>query len=236
MCSKRSGLDGGYILQGFYGASASAEEVHMESDAYAKNSVRYDRLTEPSASKLRKKGLEVFPPRENLKILDVCCGTGTLLALYARPGCDLVGIDLSPSMLDLARQKLGSSARLLLEDARHMSFPDAQFDLVTIMLALHEMPADTRLRVLGECLRVTKPGGRVLVIDFHYGPYPFPRGWLLKAFIVWAELGAGREHFSHYREFLATRGLDALVEKSGAIVERRFVFDPGVAALYLLKR
>jgi ubiquinone/menaquinone biosynthesis C-methylase UbiE len=207
----------------------------MEKDPYEKFAVRYDRLTGSPPAKFRAGGVAIYPPRENLKILDVGCGTGEMLVTYAKPGCELVGIDRSPSMLDVARQKLGSTAKLLLENATHMSFADGTFDLVTCMLALHEMPAEDRPRVLRECRRVMKPGGHILLIDFHYGPYTFPRGRLYKMLIVFAEMNAGKEHFAHYREFLSHRGLDGLVEGSGITVERRFVFGPGTAAIYLLK-
>jgi ubiquinone/menaquinone biosynthesis C-methylase UbiE len=206
----------------------------MQNDPYEKFAARYDRLAGSPPVRFRKAGIEIFPPRENLKILDVGCGTGEMLVTYTRPGCELTGIDVSPSMLDVARQKLGTAARLALEDATHMSFADASFDLVTCMLALHEMPAVDRPRVLKECVRVTKPGGHILLIDFHGGPYPFPRGWLYKMMILLAEKNAGKEHFANYKEFLAHRGLDGLVESSGITVERRFVFPAGIAAIYLL--
>jgi len=44
------------------------------------------------------------------------------------------------------------------------------FDLVSVTFVLHEMEPDLRVQVLGECRRVTKPGGRILLMDFHYGP------------------------------------------------------------------
>ena len=206
----------------------------MQNDPYVKLAARYDRSVEPAASKLREQGLRVFPPRDGLAVLDVGCGTGTQLGLYARPGCRLVGIDPSPAMLEMARQKLGASAELHLEDATRMSFADGTFDLVTVVLVLHEMNPQIRPQVLKECRRVTKPEGRILVIDFHYGPYTFLRGWLYKAFVIWAELGAGREHFSNYRNFMASRGLDALVAAEHVPVVRRFVFETGIAAIYLL--
>jgi ubiquinone/menaquinone biosynthesis C-methylase UbiE len=207
----------------------------MEKDPYAKFATRYDRLAGSPPVIFRAKAMEICPPRENLKILDVGCGTGEMLRTYGKPGCELTGIDVSPSMLDVARGKLGGSARLMLENAARMSFPDGAFDLVTCMLTLHEMAADDRPRVLAECRRVAKPGGRILLIDFHYGPFSFPRGWLYRMMIRVAERNAGREHFAHYREFLAQQGLDGLVQRSGATVESRFVFDAGIAAIFLLK-
>jgi ubiquinone/menaquinone biosynthesis C-methylase UbiE len=208
--------------------------MYMKNDPYARLAARYDRSVGSAAALLRTRGMMIFPPREGLKVLDVGCGTGEQLASYAKPGCELIGIDLSPSMLEVASRKLASSARLLLEDATHMSFPDASFDLVTCVLALHEMPAEDRPHVVAECRRVTKSGGHILLIDFHYGPYQFPRGWFYKLFILWAEIGAGREHFSNYRDFIANRGLDSLVESARVSVETRFVFETGIAAIYLL--
>jgi ubiquinone/menaquinone biosynthesis C-methylase UbiE len=207
----------------------------MEKDPYVNMSEKYDRQVEPSARRLRELGRALFPPRENLKILDVACGTGNQLSLYRMAGCQLFGIDCSPSMLEVARRKFGQSADLRLEDASHMSFASGTFDLVTIVLALHEMPAATRPSVLAESLRVAKPDGRVMVIDFHFGPYAFPKGWAQKLFILIMEMGAGREHFSNYRDFIRHRGLEGLVAEQNSTVEKHFVPATGTAAVYLLK-
>jgi ubiquinone/menaquinone biosynthesis C-methylase UbiE len=207
----------------------------MKKDAYASASRKYDRMVEPSARRLREPGLTLFPPRDNLKILDVACGTGNQLALYNRAGCELSGVDRSPAMLEVARQKLGQSADLRLEDASRMSFAGGTFDLVTIALALHEMPSGVRPVVLQECRRVAKTDGRILIIDFHFGPYPFPRGWAQKLFVLMMEIGAGREHFANYRDFMRRRGLVGLIAEQNAPVERRFIFTTGIAAIYLLK-
>src|SRR5271157_454918 len=115
------------------------EEIAMTQDAYRFYAEIYDKAYEPAEKKLRKIGLEVFPPQENLSILDVGCGTGTQLALYKKSGCKLTGIDQSPAMLAAAHQKLGEAAELRLEDATHMTFASQTFDLVTVVLVLHEM-------------------------------------------------------------------------------------------------
>jgi ubiquinone/menaquinone biosynthesis C-methylase UbiE len=207
----------------------------MEKDPYASMSKRYDRTVEPAARPLRERAYTVFPPRENLKILDVACGTGNQLVSYAMAGCQMSGVDCSPSMLAIAQRKLGQNADLRLEDASHMSFANGTFDLVTIVLALHEMPTATRLAVLQECRRVAKPDGRIMMIDFHYGPYSFPKGWSQKLFILMMEIGAGRKHFRNYRDFLRRRGLAGLAEEINAPVEKRFISETGTAAIYLLK-
>jgi len=207
----------------------------MNPDAYRFYSKIYDKVYEPAAKRLRFMGIKIFPPQENLAVLDVGCGTGTQLALYQKAGCKLYGIDLSPSMLAAARQKLGDSADLRLEDASKMSFAAATFDLVTIVLALHEMPAGLRCEILEECRRVVKPDGRMMLMDYHFGPHPFPMGWVWKAMVVMMEMSAGRQHYANYRDFISRRGLQGLVGDLGLRVDKCFVTESGVAAIYLLK-
>ena len=208
----------------------------MEHDAYRRYASIYDRLYEPVARRLREAGLRLLSPRKNISILDVCCGTGTQLALYKIDGCRLVGIDLSPSMLDVARQKLGQDAELRQEDATHMSFPGGSFDLVTMVLSLHEMPSNLRPAVLRECMRVVASGGSIMLMDFHNGPYPFPRGWLWKSLLTIMEISMGRAHFANYRDFLAHGALEGLIAEQGFAIQKRFVFESGVAAVYVVRR
>ena len=150
----------------------------MDRDRYRFHAKVYDRFYEPAAARLRNVGLSMFPPRENLSILDVGCGTGTQLALYQKAGCKLFGIDLSPAMLAIARRKLGESATLQVEDASRLMFGSGTFDLVTAVLILHEMPTNLRSAVLRECIRVVKADGRIMLMDYHFGPHPFPLGWV----------------------------------------------------------
>ena len=83
-------------------------------DPYQKFVRRYDALVEPFISALRRMGLKMVPPKDGMLVLDIGCGTGTSLRLYHDAGCRAFGIDLSPSMLAVARNKLGARADLLL--------------------------------------------------------------------------------------------------------------------------
>ena len=207
----------------------------MKKDPYSFYARCYDRFFEPTAKRLRTAGLKLYPPKENLCVLDVGCGTGTQLALYQRAQCTLTGIDLSPAMLAVAKRKLGAAAELHLADASHMPFSGSMFDLVTVVLVMHEMPAMLRSAVLQECRRVVKANGRILLMDYHIGPYPLPRGWLWKMVVTAMELSAGPVHFWHYRDFIARGGLDGLISQQQLSVDRKFIFESGVAAVYLVK-
>jgi ubiquinone/menaquinone biosynthesis C-methylase UbiE len=136
--------------------------------------------------------------------------------------------------LERAKAKLGGSAELRNMDASFMCFEDDSFDLVTVVLTLHEMPAAMRTDVVRECRRVVKPGGNVMLIDYYTGPYPFLQGWLWKIMITLSEISAGRRHFRNYRGFLKRGGLQSICDALGTTIKRKYVTDSGVAAIYLL--
>lgn len=106
---------------------------------------------------------------ETPKVLDVACGTGRFLAMAATalPQASFYGLDLSAHYLAHARRELRNVRHLSLveENAEAMPFADAHFDVTTSVFLFHELPKDARRRVLGELARVTKPGGRVIILD-----------------------------------------------------------------------
>ncbi len=207
----------------------------MGADAYRRMAGMYDQVVEPAAAALRRKGMEILPPREDISILDVGCGTGTQLALYRRPGCRLAGVDLSPSMVERAKAKLGDAAEIRCEDATRMTFESGSFDVVMLVTVLHELPPALWRPLLDECVRVTRTDGSILVLDYHTGPYPFPRGWVWKSVITFMELLAGRDHFANYRTFMRSGGLDGLISATGLSIANRYIPESRTAAAYLLR-
>jgi ubiquinone/menaquinone biosynthesis C-methylase UbiE len=205
-------------------------------DPYRRTARFYDTLVEPPNVVLRRIGLQMCPPWEGMRVLEVGCGTGANLSLYENAGCDVFGIDLSPAMLEVASRKLSERADLRLADAAEMPYADDSFDLVTSFLTLHEMPAATRAAVMDEMVRVVNQRGRLLLIDYRSGPIRFPKGWLLKTLIVSIELAAGREHFRNYRDFLARQGLPGLISLHGLSVETEKVVSAGNMHAYVARK
>ncbi|MFI0740703.1 methyltransferase domain-containing protein [Streptomyces sp. NPDC021100] len=106
--------------------------------------------------------------RPGERVLDAGCGPGYLLEEMARetgPDGVLRGVDVSASMLDLARRRCGGDGRVGLEEGRceELPFPDGSFDAVVSSQVL-EYVEDVE-GALAEFARVLRPGGRVVVLD-----------------------------------------------------------------------
>jgi ubiquinone/menaquinone biosynthesis C-methylase UbiE len=209
----------------------------MACDPYTLRAGLYDPFVESVAKGIRSACLTIYPPQEGMIVLDVGCGTGTQLALYKCAGCRVLGIDRSAAMLAIARKKLGPSVDLRLGDARFLPYPDRSFDLVTCILALHEMPSIMRPSVLSEGKRVLKKDGRILLVDYQPGPHAFPDGWMAKAVVLFFEIAAGWRHFRNYRDFLGRRGLVPLIEAEQLSVgASKRVANGNVSIVLLSKR
>jgi ubiquinone/menaquinone biosynthesis C-methylase UbiE len=104
------------------------------------------------------------------------------------------------------------------------------------MLSLHEMSSETRAAVLNEMKRVLKNDGRLLLIDFHPGPYQPLHGWISKAIIFFSELAAGREHFKNYRQFMATDGLSTFMAQQEMKIEKESILAGGTFAVRLVSK
>jgi len=97
--------------------------------------------------------------------LEVAIGTGLNLPFYAQE-VQLTGIDFSPAMLGIARDRarqLGRTVNLREADALALPFPDASFDTVVCTFSLCAIPEDRR--AVTEMSRVLRPGGLLLLAD-----------------------------------------------------------------------
>ncbi|MCC6831007.1 MAG: class I SAM-dependent methyltransferase [Thermoleophilia bacterium] len=96
------------------------------------------------------------------RVLDVACGAGNATLPAARTGADVVGLDLTPGLLDAARAEAGRQGlrvRWVEGDAQELPFPDASFDVVLSTFGC--MFAPDQVRAAGELTRVLRPGGRL---------------------------------------------------------------------------
>lgn len=135
---------------------------------------RYDRLNDLQSAGLhrlwKRRLVDLANVTPGARALDVCCGTGDIAQRLVRAGADVVGLDFSEAMLTVARDRARSprpqvgSLKFVHGDALQLPFGDAEFDIVTVGYGLRNLASwEIGLR---EMMRVAKPGGRVLVLDF----------------------------------------------------------------------
>jgi len=122
--------------------------------------------------RLRDAALECLGDSIAGRTLQVACVYGDLTQrLVERLGEDswLDVVDILPVQLENLARKLGPEARTTLElsDSADLKVEDGQYDQVLVFFLLHEQPVETRKKTVSEALRVTKPGGRVLFVDYH---------------------------------------------------------------------
>ncbi len=114
----------------------------------------------------------LVPPQGESPILDLCTGTGDLALAYDRAAgkrVPVVGADFCHEMLLRAeaktqRKEAQDRIRYLEADAQHLPFPDNHFQIATVAFGLRNV-TDTD-RGIAEMVRVTKPGGRVAILEF----------------------------------------------------------------------
>ena len=145
------------------------------------------RLTFPDAA-VKRTLVEQARIETGMRVLDVGCGTGTLVVMLARaqPGADITGLDGDPEILRLAREKARAAAvgvNLIEGRATALPFEDASFDRVTTSLVLHHLTAEDKARSLREMHRVLRPGG-----ELHIADWGKPHGPLMRAAFLSVQL------------------------------------------------
>ncbi len=161
--------------------------------------------------------IEWINPQPGEKILDICCGTGTLTIMLAKrlTGTGkVVGIELSPSQLRIARKKEKPDGVFFIqEDAQDIPFEDCYFDKSVICGALHKMPQEVRKNVLSEAYGVTRPGGRIVIIE-HNKP---DRKWKANLFDFMERINP---EYPTYKNMLKC-GLTNKIEQAGFRIVRK---------------
>ncbi|MDR3081094.1 MAG: class I SAM-dependent methyltransferase [Streptomyces sp.] len=151
-------------------------------------------------------------------VLEVAIGTGRNLEFYPE-GVSLTGLDLSPAMLDLARQRaaaLGRQVELREGDAHHMPFPDASFDTVVCTLGLCSVP-DHRA-VIADMHRLLRPGGQLVLLD-HVGSH--------HKLIFFGQRFLEKSMLRQCGDYQTRRPLP-LVQQAGFVIEYQKRFKAGV--------
>ena len=130
----------------------------------------YDRMNSVMTAGLhhewRRRAADLADLSPGDRALDVATGTGDLaleLATRVTPGGEVVGMDFSERMLELAREKAGALVRFEAGNALALDYADGEFDAATVGFGARNF-SDLQ-RGLSEMARVVRPGGRVVVLE-----------------------------------------------------------------------
>ena len=142
------------------------EDVSRMFDRVAK---RYDLLNDilslGQTKRWRKKVTRIIDPKPGMRILDIAAGTGTSSAALAKSGASVIAMDFSKGMIETGK-RLHPELTFVFGDALALPFNDDEFDIATISFGLRNTH-DTS-KALAEALRVTRPGGRIYVVEFSH--------------------------------------------------------------------
>ena len=123
-------------------------------------------------AKLRDAALQEMGDVINGRVLQVACVYGDFTEHLVRrlgPQGSVDVIDVAPIQIKNLQAKLSNPQHVnaLLQDSTDLHFEDGSHDSVVVFFLLHEQPADVRRKTISEALRVTKPGGKLIFVDYH---------------------------------------------------------------------
>ena len=127
------------------------------------------------------------------RLLQVACVYGDfsnkLARHLAQSGSRLDIVDVAQIQLENAREKLAANDNIGLhhQDSTAMTYPAASFDETVVFFLLHEQPEDARRNTIEEAIRVTRPGGKVIFVDYHGPKKSNPMRYVMKPILTWLE-------------------------------------------------
>ena len=170
----------GYLRQTYWWAYVHPRAVRFFERQWLVNLILWGNF-----DRLRNAALDALGRKIDGQTLQIACVYGNFTAtLMDRlvPGASLDVVDVLPIQLQNLRTKLPAAAPVTLHlyDSTALGFPDANYDQAVLFFLLHEQPADVRTRTLQEALRVVKPGGKLVVVDYHRPGWWHPLRYLFE--------------------------------------------------------
>jgi ubiquinone/menaquinone biosynthesis C-methylase UbiE len=160
-----------YLQSTYWWAYLHPRAVHIFERQWLVNLILWGNF-----ARLRDAALAEMGERINGRVLQVACVYGDFTEHLVRrlgPTGSIDVIDVAPIQINNLHTKLhkagvdASRVTALLQDSSDLHFADASHDDVVVFFLLHEMPTEVRRKTVAEALRVTRPGGKLIFVDYH---------------------------------------------------------------------
>ncbi len=167
----------GYLAQTYWWAYVHPRAVRVFERQWLVNLILWGNF-----NKLRDAALAALGERLDGRTLQIACVYGNLTRkLLARVplGAQLDVVDVLPVQLENLARKLppGADVGLIQGDSAALDIATGTYDRALLFFLLHEQPAEVRRRTLAEALRVVRPGGRLVIVDYHRPSLLNPLYW-----------------------------------------------------------
>jgi len=179
------------------------------SDPYARSARFYNPIVGPWLRPVENKIVRECLRLKIGSVLDVGCGTGTLVGLMRKEGIQAIGLDPSPGMIRVSRGNSWCSLSLVRGRGDRLPFPSGSFQGVVFSMVLHENSPALRREMLEEALRILDPRGTLFILDYQKPSTTSGRAAGRIEYLV--EWIVGGEHFRNYRLFMQEGALPAIL-------------------------
>lgn len=189
----------------------------------------YSTVLDPILTPMRKRVTNEINAGE--KIIDIACGTGAQVFELCETASEIVGIDLSESMINHAQNSVRKrnipNAEFFVCDATNLArFEANSFDAAIMSLALHQFDPQLHSPILSEMKRVAK---RIIIVDY---AVPLPRNYAGIGSRV-AEFLAGREHNRNFKQYYHLGGLNKILPANELKIKKSVLFGKGAFQLVI---
>jgi len=142
----------------------SAQDKQKEIDFFDAHAAAdsYDVFAPESSMRLIETCMRVAGLKPGARVADLGCGSGVFTDLLNQLGCEAIGLDISPKLIELGKAKY-PAVEFLEGDVEHLPFPDASLDGILLSGLVHHLPNPALCA--SEAFRVLKPGGRFVAFD-----------------------------------------------------------------------
>jgi ubiquinone/menaquinone biosynthesis C-methylase UbiE len=170
----------GYLAQTYWWAYVHPNAVKLFERQWLVNLILWGNF-----GRLRDAAVEALAGAPAARTLQIACVYGDLTAKLAERLGQLDVVDVLPVQLDNLARKLprGTRVGLIHGDSTRLDLESASYDQALLFFLLHEQPEGARRATIAEALRVVKPGGRLVIVDYHRPHALNPLYWPMVAIL-----------------------------------------------------